>query len=130
MRRPCFITPYHYRLDWQIWFAAMARPSDYPWTLHFVWKLLHGDRGVLRLLANDPFPDAPPRFVRARFYRYAFAPADDASGAWWQRELLGDWLPPLSREDPRLRQSLIRLGWLEPGEADESDETGAASPAR
>ncbi len=127
MRTPCVVSPFQPRLDWQIWFAAMASPSEYPWTLHFVWKLLQGDRGVLRLLANDPFPDAPPRFVRARLYRYAFAPAGDASGAWWQRELLGDWLPPLSRDDPRLRHSLIRLGWLEPGEA---DETGAPSPAR
>ena len=59
------------------------RPGQYPWTLHFVWKLLQGDRGVLRLLANDPFPDAPPRCVRARFYRYRFAPPDDPSGAWW-----------------------------------------------
>ncbi len=114
MRRPCVVSPFQPRLDWQIWFAAMASPAEYPWTLHLVWKLLEGDRGVLRLLANDPFPDAPPRFVRARLFRYEFVPPGDASGAWWKRELLGDWLPPLSREDPRLRESLIRLGWLEP----------------
>jgi len=115
-RRPCVVSPFQPRLDWQIWFAAMASPAEVPWTLHFVWKLLQGDRGVLRLLANDPFPGAPPRFVRARLYRYEFVPPGDASGAWWKRELLGDWLPPLSREDPRLRESLIRLGWLEPGD--------------
>jgi hypothetical protein len=69
---------------------------------------------MLRLLANDPFPDAPPRFVRARFYRYRFARLDHPDGAWWERELLGDWLPPLSRDDPRLREMLIRNGWLEP----------------
>ena len=102
-RRPCIVSPFQPRLDWQIWFAAMATPDQYPWTLHFVWKLLEGDRGVLRLLANDPFPEAPPRWVRARFYRYRFADPDDASGAWWTRELLGDWLPPLSRAGPRLR---------------------------
>jgi len=115
-RRPCIVSPFQPRLDWQIWFAAMATPSQYPWTLHFVWKLLQGDRGVLRLLANDPFPEAPPRWVRARFYRYRFADPEDPSGAWWSRELLGDWLPPLSVEDSRLRESLIRLGWLEPGD--------------
>jgi hypothetical protein len=118
LRRPCVVSPFQPRLDWQIWFAAMASPSQYPWTLHFVWKLLHNDRGVLRLLADDPFPEAPPRWVRARFYRYWFAPPDDPAGAWWSRELLGDWLPPLSAEDPRLRESLIRQGWLEPGEAE------------
>ncbi|HEX2521152.1 MAG TPA: lipase maturation factor family protein, partial [Terriglobia bacterium] len=37
-RRPCVISPYHYRLDWQIWFAAMSAPDQYPWTLHLVWK--------------------------------------------------------------------------------------------
>jgi hypothetical protein len=115
-RRPCIVSPFQPRLDWQIWFAAMATPDQYPWTLHFVWKLLEGDRGVLRLLANDPFPEAPPRWVRARFYRYRFADPDDASGAWWTRELLGDWLPPLSAQDARLRASLIRRGWLAPGE--------------
>ncbi len=113
-RRPCIVSPFQPRLDWQIWFAAMATPNQYPWTLHFVWKLLQGDRGVLRLLANDPFPAAPPRWVRARFYRYRFADPAGANGAWWTRELLGDWLPPLSAEDSRLRESLIRLGWLAP----------------
>jgi hypothetical protein len=115
-RRPCIVSPFQPRLDWQIWFAAMATPEQYPWTLHFVWKLLTGDRGVLRLLANDPFPAAPPRWVRARFYRYRFADPGDTSGAWWTRELLGDWLPPLSAQDPRLRELLIRRGWLEPGD--------------
>jgi hypothetical protein len=117
LRRPCVVSPFQPRLDWQIWFAAMASPSQYPWTLHFVWKLLQGDRGLLRLLADDPFPDAPPRWVRARFYRYRFAPPDDPTGAWWSREPLGEWLPPLSAQDPRLRENLIRRGWLEPGDS-------------
>ena len=46
-RRPPFVAPYQPRIDWQIWFAAMSSPSEYPWTLHFVWKLLHNDRGTL-----------------------------------------------------------------------------------
>jgi hypothetical protein len=113
-RRPCVVSPFQPRLDWQIWFAAMASPTDYPWTLHFAWKLLQNDPGVLRLLANDPFPDAPPRWVRARYYRYRFADPADPSGAWWSRELLGDWLPPVSAGDPRLREEMIRRGWQEP----------------
>ena len=47
-RRPPFIAPYQPRIDWQIWFAAMATPADYPWTFHFVWKLLHNDRAHSR----------------------------------------------------------------------------------
>jgi hypothetical protein len=111
-RRPRQIAPYQPRLDWAIWFAAMSTPDRYPWSLHLVWKLLHNDRGVLRLLANDPFPDAPPHFVRALLYRYRFAPTDDPAGAFWRRELLGDWLPPLSIDDPQLRRFLAAYGWL------------------
>jgi hypothetical protein len=110
-RRPCVVSPYQPRLDWQIWFAAMSTPDQYPWTLHLVDKLLHGDRGALSLLANDPFPGAPPRFVRASYYRYRFAPPGDPSGAWWTRERLGDWIPPLSADDPRLREFLEAYGW-------------------
>jgi len=111
MRRPCVCAPYQYRLDWQIWFAAMSTPEQYPWTLHLVWKLLHGDRGVLSLLANDPFPDGPPRWIRARRWRYEFAPPGEPGGAWWTRTLVGDWLPPLSTDDPRLLRFLRLHGW-------------------
>ena len=111
IRRPCVVSPYQPRLDWQIWFAAMSTPERYPWTLHLVWKLLHGDAGTLSLLAGNPFPDAPPRWIRATLYRYHFVPAGDPGGAWWRRERLGEWLPPLSADDPRLRRFLAAYGW-------------------
>jgi hypothetical protein len=109
-RRPCFVAPYHLRLDWQIWFAAMAVPDDEPWALHLIWKLLHNDRGALSLLAGNPFPEGPPRYIRARFYRYEFAPL--GSSAWWNRTLVAEWLPALSIEDARLREFLTAYGWL------------------
>jgi hypothetical protein len=108
MRRPPIITPYYGRLDWQIWFAAMASPEEYPWTYHFVWKLLHNDPGTLSLLANNPFPDAPPHYVRARLYEYEFAPPGDL--AWWHRTLLGEWLPALSTSD--LEGAIHSQPWL------------------
>ena len=111
MRRPCVVAPYQPRLAWQLWFAAMSTPEEYPWTLHLVWKLLHNDPGTLSLLGPNPFPDAPPRFIRARLYRYAFAPPGDPSGAWWTRTLVREWLPPLSRDDPRLLRFLAAYGW-------------------
>jgi hypothetical protein len=110
-RRPCQVAPYQLRLDWQMWFAAMSGPEEYPWTLNFVWKLLHNDAATLSLLASNPFPDKPPRYVRAVLYHYQFAPRGDAAGAWWQRTALGLWLPPLSADDPRLRQWLEAHGW-------------------
>jgi hypothetical protein len=116
LRRPCVITPYHYRLDWQIWFAAMSSPDQYPWTLHLVWKLLHNDPDTLSLLANNPFPNGPPHYIRAELYRYEFAPSNDPAGAWWKRRRVGGWLPALSVEDRSLRRFLAAYGWLPAGE--------------
>ena len=110
-RAPPIVAPYQPRIDWQIWFAAMASPNDYPWTIHFTWKLLHNDPGTLSLLSNNPFPAAPPRFVRAVLYRYTFTPPDVADGTWWQRERLDLWLPALSASDPALRDFIEANGW-------------------
>src|SRR6266853_1557814 len=111
-RRPPIIAPYQPRIDWQIWFAAMATPQQYPWTIHFVWKLLHNDAGTLSLLANNPFPNAPPRFIRAQLYRYRFIRPGELSGPWWHREPVEMWLPPLSSDNAELQRILERLGWL------------------
>jgi Lipase maturation factor len=109
--RPVQIAPYQPRLDWQMWFASMGSPGSYPWTLHLVWKLLHNDPGTLSLLGGNPFPERPPHYVRAVLYRYEFAPPGNPEGAWWKREKLGLWLPPLSADDPRLTSFLDRQGW-------------------
>ena len=113
-RRPPIIAPYQPRIDWQIWFAAMSTPQQYPWTLHFTWKLLHNDAGTLSLLANNPFPAEPPRFIRAELYRYRFTPPDKDDGTWWTRERVGTWLPPLSVDHPEFRRILEAEGWLDP----------------
>jgi hypothetical protein len=109
--RPVQIAPYQPRLDWQMWFAAMSTPDQYPWTLHLVWKLLHNDPGALSLLGKNPFPTKPPHYIRATLYRYRFAPPGGRE--WWKREKLAQWLPPLSIEDPRLLDALTGLGWLD-----------------
>jgi hypothetical protein len=110
-QRPRQIAPYQPRLDWQMWFAAMGVPGQYPWTLHLVWKLLHNDPGALSLFQDNPFPQKPPRYIRAALYRYRFAKPGNAM--WWDRELLGLWLPPLSSEDPRFIDLLKQAGWLD-----------------
>jgi len=112
-KRPPQIAPYQPRLDWQMWFAAMSTPEQYPWTLNLIWKLLHNDPGALRLFGGNPFPNKPPRYIRAVLYRYQFAPPGNPNGDWWQREQLGLWLPPLSAADPRLLTLLKQAGWLE-----------------
>ena len=112
-RRPPQIAPYQPRLDWQMWFAAMSTPDQYPWTAHLIWKLLHNDPGALSLFGGNPFPERPPRYVRAVLYHYQFAPRGTPDGNWWKREELGLWLPPLSADDPRLIQFLKQAGWLQ-----------------
>jgi len=56
-----------------MWFTAMTSPNEYPWTMNLVWKLLHNDPGAVGLFARNPFPDRPPRYIRAVRYRYTFA---------------------------------------------------------
>ncbi len=112
MRRPCLVTPYHYRLDWQMWFTQFGAIEDEPWLGALVAKLLNGDRGVKSLLASDPFPDAPARFVRGVSYRYRFTRFGETG--WWRREKLGEYFRPLSRDDPELRAFLRSNGLAPP----------------
>ncbi len=113
MKRPPQIAPYQLRLDWQMWFAAMSSPGQYPFTINVVWKLLHNDLGTLSLFADNPFPGQPPRFVRARLYKYSFAPPGNPAGAYWTREDRGNWLPPLAADNPSLQAELARRHWLD-----------------
>jgi hypothetical protein len=114
-RPPIQIAPYQPHLDWQLWFAAMATWRDYPWTLNLVWKLLHNDPDTLSLFARNgnPFPDHPPRYIRAVYYRYHFAPPNNPQHVYWTRERLGLWLPPLT-DNAELQQFLQSQGWLTP----------------
>jgi hypothetical protein len=111
-KRPPQIAPYQLRLDWQMWFAAMSSAGEYPWTLHLVWKLLHNDPPVISLFAGNPFPDKPPRYIRAVLYRYRFAKPGNPRGLWWNRERIHVWLPAFSANDPRLIEFLKSAGWI------------------
>ncbi len=97
-RRPPQVAPYHLRLDWLMWFAAMASPTSHPWIITFIQRLLEGDSATLKLLRRDPFPLAPPTFVRASFYRYRFTTRRERkeTGTWWDRTYIGPYLPPLA----------------------------------
>jgi hypothetical protein len=95
-RRPPQVAPYHLRLDWLMWFAAMSGPEQHPWFSALLARLLEGDRDTLALLRRNPFPDAPPRWIRAAYYDYRFTtPAERrATGQWWKRKYLGLYMPP------------------------------------
>jgi Lipase maturation factor len=102
-RLPPQIAPYHLRLDWMMWFAALGTPTQHPWFTSLLVKLLQGDRAVLGLMGANPFPDAPPRWVRARFYEYRFTTPEERrmTGRWWNRQLVGDYMPPVGLQGER-----------------------------
>jgi len=96
-RKLPIIAPYQPRIDWQIWFAAMETPGQNPWMFTFIKKLLDNDKDTLSLIAKNPFPDKPPKYIRVEHYIYKFAPL--GSKAVWEREFIGPWLTPVSKED-------------------------------
>ena len=97
-RRPSFVAPFQPRLDWQMWFAALGDYQQNPWFGNFCERLLQGSPDVLALLDKNPFPGKPPHFIRAEFYSYHFTNFAErrATGAWWKRESIGEYLPPVS----------------------------------
>jgi len=97
-QRPPQIAPYHLRLDWLMWFAAMSGPQDHPWFSPLIVKLLRGDPGILSLMGPNPFPRKPPRFIRAELFEYHFTTPKEkkATGQWWTRRHAGDYFPAVS----------------------------------
>ena len=103
-RRPEFLTPHMPRLDWQMWFAALGGARAEPWFARLCERLLQGSPAVLKLMGANPFPGAPPRYLRATLYDYRFTdPATRrASGSWWERRPLRPYTPVLTLENGRL----------------------------
>ncbi|PYJ92922.1 MAG: hypothetical protein DME54_02550 [Verrucomicrobia bacterium] len=98
MRAPGWCAPHQPRLDWQMWFAALGTPRENPWLGGLIVQLLQGSPDVSRLLAKNPFPREPPRYIRAMFYRYRFTTLREhrQTGAWWKRQELREYLPTMS----------------------------------
>lgn len=98
MQRPRFVAPHMPRLDWQMWFAALGTAPQHPWLRACLERLLHGEPTVLALLAGNPFPDTPPRHIRVVRYHYHYTDAKTRreTGAWWQRERQGLYMPVVS----------------------------------
>jgi hypothetical protein len=111
-KMPPQIAPYQLRLDWQMWFAAMSTPEEYLWVYNLIWKLLHNDAGAVSLFASNPFPEKPPRYIRAVLYEYYFAKPGNPQHLWWQRKQLGDWIQPLSANDSSLIRFLKSEEWI------------------
>jgi hypothetical protein len=93
-RAPPIVAPHQPRLDWQMWFAALGTYQQNRWFVSFMAALLRGDRPVVGLMRYNPFPNGPPKYVRARLFEYHFTRWGEAG--WWKREEAGTYFPAVS----------------------------------
>jgi predicted DCC family thiol-disulfide oxidoreductase YuxK len=104
-KAPRWVAPYQPRLDWQMWFAALSDYRSTPWFTNFMVRLLQGSPDVVGLLKTNPFPNSPPKYVRALLFDYSFTNFAQrrATGNWWARQPRGSYFPQISLEDVRLK---------------------------
>ncbi|CAF0703841.1 unnamed protein product [Brachionus calyciflorus] len=97
-RRPCFISPYHYRLDWLMWFAAFQSYEYNPWLLSLSAKLLKNDKNfTTQMIASNPFENLePPKYIKADLYLYNYAEINESISAWWKRKYVKSYIPTIS----------------------------------
>jgi hypothetical protein len=101
-RLPPQVAPYHLRLDWLMWFLPLSPIYGEGWFVPFLGRLLEGDPAILRLLRHNPFPDLPPRYIRAQLYHYRFSTWRELrqTRAWWVRTPAGDFVRPIRLAEP------------------------------
>jgi lipase maturation factor 1 len=96
---PRIYAPYQPRFDWNLWFASLGdwrQDQIVPLTEE---RLLGNGKDVVALFKGNPFPEAPPRFVRAVLWQYWFTTRDEKreTGNWWRRKYLGLYAPELTK---------------------------------
>ncbi|MGH9741445.1 MAG: lipase maturation factor family protein, partial [Candidatus Acidiferrum sp.] len=96
-KAPGIYAPYQPRFDWNLWFASLGEWRDNPMVLRTERRLLSNDPEVLALFASNPFPNAPPREVRAVIWQYWFTSMAEKRehGLWWRRKFLGLYAPAI-----------------------------------
>lgn len=120
-RRPSWISPYHHRIDWQMWIASqIGRIERSPWIPKLLLKLLRQEKDVVDLLERDPWSSTPempcpaangesetgdgsnaPKYIRIDKYRYSFYKSGNATDTighegmtpYWIREKVGRYFP-------------------------------------
>ncbi len=114
---PGIYAPYQPRFEWNLWFASLGAWRQYRWVIWTEERLLRAEPDVLQLFAANPFPGGPPLRVRSVIYQYWFTDMQTrrTTGAWWRRQLLGDYAPQLERETDGRIEMLEIPGNLSPG---------------
>ncbi|XP_060719823.1 lipase maturation factor 1 isoform X1 [Tachysurus vachellii] len=115
-RKPCLISPYHFRLDWLMWFAAFQTYEQNEWIIQIAGRLLANDSTVLSLMDHNPFQGKDkPRWIRGEHFRYKFTKPGSVSaakGKWWARKRIGPYFPPVNLEG--LRKYFLSRNWPQP----------------
>jgi hypothetical protein len=106
-RRPCWITPYHYHLDWQIWFSGMRPELQEEWLFRLVVRLLENNKLIGDLFAEKPFGVQPPKYIKMDLYHYEFAKWQNWPAVWWERKLVKEYMPPISLQTPMAQKYLL-----------------------
>jgi hypothetical protein len=99
-KAPGIYAPYQPRFDWNLWFASLGAWRSNPMVPRTEERLLAGSPDVLALFAGNPFPNQPPRQIRAVLWQYWFTSPSEkhAQGMWWKRQRLGLYAPTLQRD--------------------------------
>jgi hypothetical protein len=97
---PSIYAPYQPRFDWNLWFASLGSWREYPIVLSTEIRLLSNDADVLALFAGNPFPQGPPRQVRAVLWQYWFTTTAEKrnTALWWRRQFLGLYAPTIEED--------------------------------
>ena len=96
-RLPRQFAPYHLRLDWLMWFAALSHAYAGRWFEVMLRRLVESDPQLLKLLRVVPCEK--PMYVRAKLYLYRFTTPEERrqSGDWWARDYVGTYMPAVRR---------------------------------
>lgn len=94
-RRPRRIAPFQPRIDWQAWFLPFGEYEGRVWFQNFLLRILEGSAEVVKLLRYNPFPKAPPKYLRAQLYIYEFSDwkTRKETSQWWVRRYIGPYTP-------------------------------------
>jgi hypothetical protein len=99
-KAPAVYAPYQPRFEWNLWFASLGDWQQNELVPQTEERLLANDQDVLALFQANPFPQAPPRYLRAVLWQYWFTSMEEKrrTGNWWKRELLGLYAPEIMRQ--------------------------------
>ena len=132
-RRPCFCAPYHYRLDWNIWFIGFKPHQSMlqhreRWMFELLRKILTGEasrsgndsRHLLALLdptSADWLRRNPLKYAKVDMYHYRMADPIwiilykwlmGEEVIWWTRNFEEILIPPLELYDGTLAYANFR----------------------